>query len=163
MYKATREFIEYRSLFVKKFKPQYLPKVERIGGGEANECYKNSHNVKNKAKEKGERILMVCGWLVQPYKKETDSVAIIAHWWNADANGQYFDTSPLVRDDEQYVLDSDLYQYCLDNDEKLSTHLAYSLLHQHGKYELLINLKTMEFVPINELRTEYFYDLSLIP
>ena len=159
MYKATRDFINARDKLTGKFAVKHIQNVKRIGGGEANKCYTNSHNAKDTLTKGSNRVVMISGWLVQPYNEKTNSVSIIAHWWNADMKGNFFDTTPLVNDGEEYVQDSALYQFCLENDAKLSTHLPNSLLYQDGKYEVLIDSVNMAFKPINELRTEYFYDL----
>ena len=159
MYKATNEFIKARDKFTGKFAVKHIPVVKRIGGGIANQCYTNSHNAKDEYSKGARRVVMISGWLVQPYHKETNSTAIIAHWWNADITGQHFDTTPLVDEGEQYVQDSALYQYCVENDLALSTHLAKSLLYQNDKFEVAMDFENVLFKPIDELRTEYLYDL----
>jgi hypothetical protein len=102
---------------------------------------------------------MISGWLVQPYHKETNSTAILAHWWNADITGQHFDTSPLVNESEQYVQDSALYEYCVENNDQLSTHLARSILYQNNKFEIQVDRENMLFTPVDQLRTELLYEL----
>lgn len=159
MYKATNEFIKARDKFTGKFAVKHIPVVKRIGGGVANQCYTNSHNAKDEYTKGARRVVMISGWLVQPYQKESNSTAIIAHWWNADITGQHFDTTPLVDEGEQYVQDSALYQYCIENDLALSTHLAKSLLYQNDQFEVLVDFENMMFRRVDELRTEYMYDL----
>ncbi len=160
MYKATREFITAREQFTGNYSVRHLPNVKKVGGGLPNRCYTNSHNAKDSMSNGTYRVVMISGWLVQPYNKSTNSTAIIAHWWNADINGGFLDTTPLINDGEEYVQDSAIYHFCVENDNNLTTHLPNSLLYRDGKFEVLIDPVNMLFRPINELRTEFFYELT---
>jgi hypothetical protein len=159
MYRATRNFIKARDLYAGEFLVRKIDTVKKVSGGVVNQCYSNAHSAKEQGAKNGNRIHMISGWLIQPFNKQTNSVSIIAHWWNADSNGLMFDTSPLVESDNEYVQDSAIYKFCIDNDSKLTTHMHHSLLYQNDKFEVLIDPKTMTFLPINELKTEYFYTL----
>jgi hypothetical protein len=156
MYRTTREFIAARQKH-SEFKLQ-TPTVKRIGGGEANKCFENATAVVDKGKAEGVRYVALSGWLVQPYNKATNSTSIIQHWWNGDSTGNQFDTSPLINVDEEYVLDFALYEFSRINIEKIKSNVAMSLLYQNDRFELLVNHETMEFLPINELKTELLFE-----
>jgi hypothetical protein len=155
MYKATRDFLAARQRHT-EFKLQ-TPSVKRISGGEANKCFENAMAVVERGKAEGVRYVALSGWLVQPYDKEKNCTAIIQHWWNGDGTGNQFDTSPLINDNEEYVLDFGLYEFIRANFEQIKSNVAMSLLYQDGNYELLVNEATMEFKPLPELRTEYLF------
>jgi hypothetical protein len=160
MYRATREFIKARELHTNGNMVRKIENVKQVGGGVANQCYSNAHNAKDEAAKNGERVFIISGWLVQPFDKKTNSVSIIAHWWNADSNGLMFDTSPLVSKEDEYVQDSAIFKFCVENDAQLKTHMHNSLLYQNENFEVLIDAETMAFRAITELKTEYFYDLA---
>lgn len=155
MYKATRDFLAARQRHT-EFKLQ-TPSVKRIGGGKANKCFENAMAVVERGKAEGVRYVALSGWLVQPYDKEKNCTAIIQHWWNGDSAGNQFDTSPLINDYEEYVLDFALYEFSRTNFERIKSNVAMSLLYQDGNYELLVNEARMEFRPLPELRTEYLF------
>jgi hypothetical protein len=113
--------------------------------------------VVKKGKEEGVQYVALSGWLVQPYDKENNCTAIIQHWWNGDPLGNQFDTTPFVRDDEEYVLDFALYEFGRTNYERIKSNVTMSLLYKGGKFSLLEDEDNMLFVPINELRTDVFF------
>ena len=156
MYKATRDFIAERQKCT-EFKLSIPSFVKKIGGGEPNKCFENSLEFVKEGKVNGIKYVCLSGWLVQPFNKEKNSTAIIQHWWNGDNQGNHYDTSPLINDNEEYVLDYALYEFSNLNIEKIKSNVAMSLLYQNGKFELLTNFKTMEFSPIKELRTELLF------
>ena len=155
MYKATRDFLAPRQRHT-EFKLQ-TPTVKRIGGGEANKCFENALAVVERGKADGIRYVALSGWLVQPYDKEKNATAIIQHWWNGDSLGNQFDTSPLIKDNEEYVLDFELYEFGRKHFNQIKSNVAMSLLYQNGQFELLANHETMEFKQISELRTELLF------
>jgi hypothetical protein len=155
MYKATRDFLAARQRHT-DFKLQ-TPSVKRIGGGEANNCFENAMAVVERGKAEGVRYVALSGWLVQPYDKEKNCTAIIQHWWNGDSSGNQFDTTPLINDNDEYVLDFGLYEFIRANFEQVKSNVAMSLLYQNGNYDLLVNEEMMEFRPLSELRTEYLF------
>lgn len=156
MYKATRDFISARQKHT-EFKLTTPTNVKKIEGGIANQCFLNATKIVKESKLKGEKIVALSGWLVQPYDKEKNCTAIIQHWWNGDEVGNQFDSSPLIKDNEEYVLDFALYEFSRVNIERIQSNVAMSLLYQNGKFELLINPETMEFMPIKELKTELLF------
>jgi hypothetical protein len=156
MYRATRDFITARQRQT-EFKLT-TPQVKRIGGGEANKCFENAMAFVEKGKAEGVRYVALSGWLVQPYDKEKNCTAIIQHWWNGDSAGNQFDTSPLINDYEEYVLDFALYEFSRTNFERIKSNVAMSLLYQDGLFSLLKNEKEMLFVPLQELKTELLFN-----
>lgn len=155
MYRATREFIAARQKH-SGFKLQ-TPIVKKIGGGEAGNCFQNSFAVVERGKAEGKKYVALSGWLVQQYDKENNCTAIIQHWWNGDDKGNQFDTSPLICDTDEYVLDLALYEYSRLNFEQVTSNVAMSLLYQNGKFEVLVNEETMEFLHLPELQTELLF------
>ena len=133
------------------------PQVKRIGGGLPNKCFENAMAVVEKGKAEGVRYVALSGWLVQPYDKEKNCTAIIQHWWNGDSFGNQFDTSPLINDQEEYVLDFALYEFSRTNFEKIKSNVAMSLLYQDGVFSILTNEQDMSFVPMPELKTELLF------
>lgn len=160
MYRATRDFIAARNLSAGDFEVRKIDNVKRITGGTKNQCYLNAHAAKEEGAKNGKRIFLVSGWLVQPFNEKTNSVSIIAHWWNADSNGLMFDTSPLISNGDEYVKDLAILNFCFENDSRLNNHVHRSLLYQNGEFKVLINPEEMIFMSVDELKTEYFYDLS---
>lgn len=157
MLKATRDFIKARSKFT-QYTPYVRTDVKRIGGGEANKCFENSCVQRDLSIDTETKVVCMSGWLVQPYKKATNSTAIIQHWWNVDNAGNHFDTSPLINGNEEYVLDFDIYEFGRVHLDKIRGNVTMSLLYQDGKFSLLKDFATMEFQPISELRTELFFN-----
>jgi hypothetical protein len=155
MFRATKEFIAARQKHT-KYKIT-TPQVRRIGGGEVSQCFSNAIKVVKKGKEEGVQYVALSGWLVQPYDKENNCTAIIQHWWNGDPLGNQFDTTPFVRDDEEYVSDFALYEFGRTNYERIKSNVTKSLLYKGGKFSLLEDEDNMLFVPINELRTDVFF------
>lgn len=154
---ATIALIQERQRHAGSFLVRHVPYVNNIGGGARGQCYSNSHAVKT---AQGRNVIMVSGWLVQPYDEKSNSTAIIQHWWNADKSGNHFDTSPFITNQEEYVQDAGIISFCVENDHLLTTHLAHSLLYRDGKFEVLTDPDRMLFRPVNELRTEYLYGIS---
>lgn len=155
MYKATRDFIAARQKH-SEFKLQ-TPIVKKVGGGDAGKCFQNAYAVVERGKAEGKKFVALSGWLVQAYDKEKNCTAIIQHWWNGDDKGNQFDTSPLISDSDEYVLDFALYEYSRVNFEQVKSNVAMSLLYQNGKFEVLVNEATMEFVHLPELKTELLF------
>ena len=159
MQKVTREFIKNRQKYTSHFIIKQIENVKQIGGGEINKCYENAYKIKN---EMGSGCIMMSGWLIEPYNKKLNSTAIIQHWWNADINGFHFDTSPHLVEGSEYVQDFALYQYCVDNDERLRSHVCNSLMYQDGKFSMLNNVVNMQFELLDDLTTEKFYSHNFL-
>lgn len=158
MEKATQVFMADRQKHVPNVKIRLISGVKRVGGGALNLCYENSYDAKQAG---GKNVVMLSGWLVQPYDDKTKSTAIIQHWWNANLSGDHFDTTPLAdNSDCDYVQDTGIYMFCLKNDSRLSTHKGFDLLHHDGQYEVLYDQDSMLFRTIQELKTENFYSMA---
>jgi len=157
MFKATRDFIKARHKFT-QYTPYVRTDVKRIGGGEANKCFENSCAQRDKSIGTDTKVVCMSGWLVQPYNKLTNSTAILQHWWNVDGTGKHFDTSPLINDNEEYVLDFAIYEFGRIHFDNIKSNVTMSLLYQDGKFSVLKDSITMDFEPIAELRTELLFD-----
>jgi hypothetical protein len=155
MYKATRDFITARQRH-SEFKLT-KPQVKRIGGGEALKCFRNAMDVVQKGKLRGVQYAALSGWLVQPHDRKNNCTAIIQHWWNGDPLGNQFDTTPNIRDEEEYVLDFALYEFGRKNIERIKSNVAMSLLYQDGGFSILRDEENMIFLPIKELKTEALF------
>ena len=153
MYKATRELIKARLPYTEGMPLRCINHVEQISTGILRKCYSNAHNAKAEAAARGERVAMVSGWIVKPYDKVNNVVAIIAHWWNMDENGRFFDTTPLTKEPGEYVQDTQIQKFCVENDTCLDIHLVCSLLYENGQFSKLLDEERMLFAPIKDLRT----------
>jgi hypothetical protein len=160
MFKATETFIKNRTPFTSNFSLKVISNVKIISGGLPNQCYFNAHKVKEDAAKKGKKLAIVSGWMVNEHDVRNNCTAIIAHWWNMDENNNHIDSSPVLgKMKRDYVQDAEIFNFCLNHDEKLSVHQHFSLLHINGKYETLIDEENFMFKKIDSLRTEYFYNL----
>ena len=82
--------------------------VQQIGGGEDGNGYMNAH----RRIDRERNIKIVSGWLVRPHDKALNKTEIVQHWWNVDAAAKtYFDVSPGIGRDCEYVLDMDMAEY----------------------------------------------------
>jgi hypothetical protein len=155
---AKNDLIAARQPF-SKLPVREILNVSQLSNGIPNGCYENAHATKDAAATTGKKIFIVSGWLVQPYDPVSNSTAIIQHWWNVDANGNHFDITPNLNPDSIYVQDTGLYKFCIDNDLVLITHVGNSLLYINGGFEVLVDTNLMKFKPVDELKTEYIYNL----
>jgi hypothetical protein len=128
MYRATRELIKARQPYTKYVLEHVF--VKQVGGGLANQCFQNATDESLLAK--GNKV--VSGWVVNAYDSERGSTAIVQHWWNIDANGSYFDTTPDVDVALEYVVDSGISEYGQDHFDELKNLVAISLLFQNGDF-----------------------------
>lgn len=122
MYKATRELIKARQQHT-DYVVEVVP-VKQIGGGVLNQCFQNSTDDEMLAN--GNKA--VSGWIVNPYDSIRNSTAIVQHWWNIDAQGNYFDTTPAVDTKLEYVIDCEIAGFGQDNYDSLDNLVALSLL-----------------------------------
>lgn len=152
---ATKYFIEQRQKWAKQ--ELVLKDVKQIGGGAAGQCVDNAIGVARASILKPRKAITISGWLIQPYDPKNKCNALIQHWWNADQDGNHFDTTPLAANGQEYVTDMDLFDYCALNHDKISTNLGLSLLLEGTQFSLLIDPANMRFLPVRELRTELFY------
>lgn len=156
--KATRKFISDRQPHCK-----YLvetKQVKLIGGGKENRCYDNAYKMIDRKR----KIRMVSGWIVCKNDYIRSATEIVQHFWNAYEDGEHFDTSfgpnSLQGD---YVIDADLIDYCIANDQILRSHIASSLLLDHGNYQAVDENehKMIVFRPIRNLCTAELYRTKL--
>jgi hypothetical protein len=156
MYKATRDFINARKKHTNS--PLRLPSgVKKLGTGLPSQCLNNSKTFSKEQKELGNDVIMISGWIIHPYDKVSESTEIIQHWWNSDAKGNNFDTTPYVTNELEYVIDFDINNYAYTNSDILESHVGMSLLYKGGKFFLLKNPQIMELEEITELKTELFF------
>ena len=132
MYKATRDFINARQKFA-RFEVKAVS-VQQIGGGAADSSYMNAHGRIDRERN----IRIVSGWLVKPYNRMLKKTEILQHWWNVDANTRtYFDVSPDVGRDCEYVLDMDLAEFGIRNFDDPAGIVCYAVHLRDGKYTMV--------------------------
>ena len=131
--------------------------VEKLSSGEPYKCFENSKAFVAEKKANGEDYISLSGWLVKPYDKISESTEIIQHWWAGDAKGKRYDTSPLISDAKEYVLDFNINNFAHLNYDKIKSCVAMSILYKNGKFYLLKNVETMELEEIKELKTELLF------
>lgn len=128
MFKATRELIKARQLHTKYVMEQVF--VKQIGGGIANKCFQNA--TADTLLQNGNRV--VSGWVVNAFDINTNSTAIVQHWWNIDSSGNYFDTTPDIHKDCEYVVDTDIAEFGQANIAQLDNLVAISLLFKNNEF-----------------------------
>jgi hypothetical protein len=154
MYKATAEFIKARQMHCKnKLK---VVECTRVGGGNVNSCYNNSHEYA--ARNRGKSI-MVPGWLV--YEYDDDNISdIIQHWWNAMIDKSYIDTTPeQLEKKAEYVVDLDLWDYIMQEDKNLRSHVASSLIMNGKKIDIAQpdGAGSLIRTPIKHIKTDVLF------
>jgi hypothetical protein len=128
MYKATRSLIQARQKFSKYVIE--VVQVRKLGGGQANKCFQNACSQLDRAKG----TTIVSGWVVDTYNVLDDSTEITQHWWNADAQGHHFDTTPNIGDEFEYVIDVAIADFGQVNYDRISSCVASSLLLKHNTF-----------------------------
>ena len=128
MFKATREFIKYRQ-------PHTIYELEvvivnKTNSAIANKCYDNAYDECNK----GIVSKIISGWIVNRFDSATNSTAIVQHWWNIDSNGNYYDTTPCIDNNFEYVVDCVISEYGHEHFNELKDMVASSLLYKEGKF-----------------------------
>lgn len=157
MYKETKEFIKQRQLYSPQ--PVEYVIVKNMGGGISNDCYGNSYKLRLQDKN----YFMVSGWLILPYSKVDKCVKVVQHWFNINLKTiEYVDTSPVEKNAE-YVADMNLYKYCTENDEKMKTHVALSLIYEDERFKSVRNYNDKEQIvnEIDNLTAEELYKFSM--
>ena len=162
MLKETENFIKDRKPFIGNLALKLIPNVIQVGGGVLNACYMNAHTAKEQANKTGKQVAIVSGWIVNEYDEKNKCVSIIAHWWNRDVKtNAHFDTTPLAFNGKhEYVQDSEIFMFCVNNDSRLEIHQHFSLAYIDGQYEVLVDQENFIFNKINSLKTENFYKLN---
>lgn len=157
MYKATREFIRDRQAFA-RFAVQQVG-VKHVDAGDEGKAYLNAHRCIDRARN----IKLVSGWLVKPYNRMLRHTEILQHWWNIDANTRiYFDTSPGIGRDWEYVTDMDLAEYGIQTFEDVAANLCHSLISADGKYTMVdLIFGELFYKPIDDLATPLLFKKPL--
>lgn len=68
-----------------------------------------------------------------------------------DDSGHHFDTTPLIGDKVDCVIDLEIYEYGQINFDHIHSNLVPSLMLQNGNYSALIDEESMSFVDLNDL------------
>lgn len=124
----TKKFIEDRQPHSDK--PLKVVNVNLVGGKRPNDCSNNALD----AVDEMDGVRPITGWLVNPVNSLTGEVEILAHWWNVDAKGNHFDTTPCQNNEAEYVEDLDLYIFAHKNYDQIESIVAPSLKYKNGAY-----------------------------
>lgn len=124
----TKKFIEDRQIHAGM--TLKVVSVKMVGGKPANDCSNNALDTV----EEIVNIRPITGWLVNPPNPMTGEVEIMAHWWNADADGIHFDTTTSFDNRAEYVIDLDLYYFAHKNYDAIDSIVASSLKYINGQY-----------------------------
>ena len=155
MYKATRKLIQARQP-LSKYVIEAV-QVKQVGGGKANACFDNACDQIDRSKG----ITIVSGWVVGSYDKYKNSTEIVQHFWNADKDGRYFDTTPLIGSDVEYVIDTDICHYGQQRFDDIDSCVASSLLFRNEKF-LAVDSEDgrLVFRNIKTLSMEELFDIA---
>jgi hypothetical protein len=87
------------------------------------------------------------------------------HWWNFDERSrEYFDTSPEVNKGAVYILDHDIALFAVDNNERLSSCVARSVIYWTGGfYTVEYASNGYDLQPAPDLSTERLFASCLRP
>ena len=155
MYKPTRTLITERQKFCKA--ELMVVSVKKTPTGKLNDCTNNALD----ATEEGDEVRTITGSLVHPYDASTNTTEIVQHWWNMNSDGTYFDTTPGITDDCEYVKDMDLIYYFSKNTEKIDNNVALSLILSDNKFIGIDEDKKspsgIKRILISSLETEVLY------
>lgn len=153
MYKATRAFINDRQKFAKFSVKQVT--VKQVGGGaeesDALSGYSNAHRQIDRERN----IKIVSGWLVMPYNRMLKKTEIRQHWWNIDANSRtYFDVSPGVSKECEYVLDMDMAEYGITHFDDPAANVCHAVYLSDDGYTMVDRIfGELFYKPIDALET----------
>ena len=124
MLKATSLLINHRQKY-SKFTLKVV-KVKNICGGNANNCFQNAVDLV--VREKNKKV--VSGWIVVKLKS-IESIAFLPHFWNSDAQGNYFDTTPQSFD-RVYVLDIELLRFSHKHIKNIKSRVVCPIVLKNG-------------------------------
>jgi hypothetical protein len=124
----TKKFIDDRQLHAGA--KLMVVNVKLVGGKRPNDCSNNALDTVDEM----DGARPITGWLVNPVNPLTGEVEILAHWWNADATGNHFDTTPCMYNNAEYVEDLDLYMFAHKNYDAIDSIVASSLKYKDGSY-----------------------------
>jgi hypothetical protein len=122
MLKATSLLITHRQEFSKS--TVKVVKVEKIGGGNANECFNNALVQIDKDKS----LKIASGWVVL---KVGEAFSFLPHFWNSDAQGNYFDTTPHSYEGV-YVLDIELLKFGQKHIKNIKSRVVCPIVLKNG-------------------------------
>jgi len=152
MFKVTRELIKARQLY--SYYELELVSVQQLGTGVANQCFQNATD--DALLLAGNKV--VSGWVVFPFDVKHQSTAVVQHWWNIDSAGQFFDLTPGVPSDVEYIVDQDIIEYGNKHYEALTNMVASSLEYRNGVFYRIVNTNSsLLSVPIPNLSTENLF------
>ena len=153
----TKKFIEDRQPHASV--PLQLVTVQIVGGKRPNDCSNNALDTVDEM----EGVRPITGWLVCPPHPVTGEVEVLAHWWNADAKGKHFDTTPCINNQAEYVQDLDLYMFAHRNYDAIDSIVASSLKYKDGKYTAceadLHDIRNIRERPIASLANKVLFKL----
>jgi hypothetical protein len=154
MHEGTNFLINHRQKFSES--TVKVVKVKNVGGGNANECLNNAFNQIDTEKS----IKIASGWIVGKTDKATHSTFILQHYWNADAEGNYFDTTPLAKH-FIYVLDVEMMNYSQKHFRILRSSVSRSLLLKNGVFFTFSSTDENEpFIEIRSLHPKNLFQLK---
>lgn len=152
MYKATRILINARQPFSNYVIE--LVGVRNVGGGRANDCFGNATD----ALSSFPGSTVTSGWLVGKFDPITNSTEITQHYWNVNANGQYFDTTPGVASHYEYVCDCEIADYAQQHLDNVNNCVSSSLLLKDGEFHAVNKTpQGPSFEPIASLSTSNLF------
>ena len=129
MYKATRALIKARQPHTEMMVE--VISVARIGGGILRHCHANADQVN----DKNPNHKIVSGWMILKYDTFNNHREMLAHYWNVDEDGNYFDITPIEHIDCEYVIDAELGRYANQHHEKIYSYVWSSLILSDGKFK----------------------------
>jgi hypothetical protein len=158
MYKATRDLIIARQQHSNFYVTQAF-NVDRCGGGAPNDCFNNAYNCVDTKMG----IKIVSGWLVARFDNERGSTEITQHYWNINADGIFFDTTPGVTPEFEYVIDSGISIWSQMNYEHINSCVCSSLIYKDGMYIAVneVNGKLL-LSSLNDLSEESLFANNMI-
>lgn len=158
MYKATRELIKNRQKYT-PYEVAQVFNVERRGGGELNDCFENAYN--NLDRSKG--IKITSGWLVGKFDKNTGATEIIQHYWNVNADGTYFDTTPGIEADVEYVVDTDILSWAQENYDFVDSCVCSSLLYRDEQYTAVTQINgRLKYTKLRDFSNESLFANNML-
>jgi len=132
MYKATRELIKARQKY-SPYPVEKLTRVHQVGGGAPNDCFNNACI----ALERENGVQVVSGWVVDRYNPKGDFTEITQHWWNIDNKGKYFDTTPNIGDEFEYVIDVGIAVFGQKYLDQITSCVCSSLILQKNNFKAI--------------------------
>lgn len=158
MYKATRSLIKARQQY-NYYVVEKLARVRQVGGGAPNDCFNNACA----ALERESGVQVVSGWAVDRYNASGDLTEITQHWWNVDKKGTYFDTSPNIGIEFEYVIDVAIAEFGQKYLDQIDSCVCSSLILQAGKF-VAIDLVGKKLIarPISDVSNDSLFETQFL-